>query len=221
MNLKNKCYVLFAGAIFQSVAWHAQADATVSKNTLKKVQQIYGTQASQNVAKWNDLLLELAGQDIQEQLSKVNDFFNRQKFVDDIVHWNKEDYWATPIEFIASGGGDCEDFSIAKYFSMRALGVPASKLRLMYVKALEYNMAHMVLAYYEQPNVVPLVLDNINKNILPANQRGDLQPVYSFNGEGLWAAKEQGRGKQLQNGGNNSLWKDLTSRMNLEKNNEE
>nr|WP_235594732.1 transglutaminase-like cysteine peptidase [Paraglaciecola hydrolytica] len=193
----------------------------MSKNTLKKVQQIYGTQASQNVAKWNDLLLELAGQDIQEQLSKVNDFFNRQKFVDDIVHWNKEDYWATPIEFIASGGGDCEDFSIAKYFSMRALGVPASKLRLMYVKALEYNMAHMVLAYYEQPNVVPLVLDNINKNILPANQRGDLQPVYSFNGEGLWAAKEQGRGKQLQNGGNNSLWKDLTSRMNLEKNNEE
>ncbi|WP_340677725.1 transglutaminase-like cysteine peptidase [Paraglaciecola sp.] len=220
MNLKRRCYALVTGAIFLSIGWHSAADTIVSKNTLKKVQKIYGTQASEDVTKWNDLLLELEGQDIQEQLSQVNNFFNRQKFVDDIDHWNKEDYWATPIEFIASGGGDCEDFSIAKYFSMRALGVPANKLRLMYVKALEYNMAHMVLAYYDKPNAIPLVLDNLNKNILPASKRGDLQPVYSFNGEGLWAAKEQGRGKQLQNGGNNSLWKDLTSRMNLEKNNE-
>jgi predicted transglutaminase-like cysteine proteinase len=207
-------------AILLSVTWKSHAGNLVDKTTLEKVQKIYGAQASEDVAKWNDLLLELEGQDIQRQLSQVNNFFNRQKFVDDSVHWNKEDYWATPIEFIASGGGDCEDFSIAKYFSMRALGVPANKLRLMYVKALDYNMAHMVLAYYEEPNVIPLVLDNLNKNILPANKRRDLQPVYSFNGEGLWAAKEQGRGKQLQDGGNNSLWKDLTSRMNLEKNNE-
>lgn len=220
MNLKNKCTVLFAGTILLSIAWQSKANNLVNKTTIEKVQKIYGTQASQDVAKWNDLLLELEGQDIQQQLSRVNNFFNRQKFVDDIEHWNKEDYWATPIEFIASGGGDCEDFSIAKYFSMRALGVPAIKLRLMYVKALDYNMAHMVLAYYEEPNVIPLVLDNLNKNILPANKRDDLQPVYSFNGEGLWAAKEQGRGKQLQDGGNNSLWKDLTNRMNLEKNNE-
>jgi predicted transglutaminase-like cysteine proteinase len=220
VNPKNRCTVLFTGAILLSIAWQSQANKLVDKITLEKVQKIYGTQASKNVAKWNNLLLELEGQDIQQQLSQVNSFFNRQKFVDDIEHWNKEDYWATPIEFIASGGGDCEDFSIAKYFSMRALGVPANKLRLMYVNALDYNMAHMVLAYYEKPNVIPLVLDNLNKNILPANKRRDLQPVYSFNGEGLWAAKEQGRGKRLQDGGNNSLWKDLTSRMNLEKNNE-
>ncbi|MEP7704231.1 transglutaminase-like cysteine peptidase [Paraglaciecola sp. 25GB23A] len=220
MNLKNKCNVLFVGVILLSIAWQSNANNLVDKTTIKKVQKIYGTQASQDVATWNDLLQELEGQDIQQQLSRVNNFFNRQKFVDDIEHWNKEDYWATPIEFIASGGGDCEDFSIAKYFSMRALGVPAIKLRLMYVKALDYNMAHMVLAYYEEPNVIPLVLDNLNKNILPANKRDDLQPVYSFNGEGLWAAKEQGRGKQLQDGGNNSLWKDLTNRMNMEKNNE-
>jgi predicted transglutaminase-like cysteine proteinase len=209
------------GTLFLSIGWHAQADTIVSKNTLKKVQKTYGVRASQDVAKWNDLLQELEGQDIQEQLSRVNRFFNHQKFVDDIEHWNKKDYWATPIEFIATGGGDCEDFSIAKYFSMRALGVPANKLRLMYVKALEYNMAHMVLAFYDKPNAIPLVLDNLNKNILPANKRRDLQPVYSFNGEGLWTAKEQGRGKQLQAGGNNSLWKDLNSRMNLERINED
>ena len=221
MKLKNLNWTMIAGIVLLSVVWRVQAAPVVSESTLKKIQKVYGTQASQDVAQWNNLLQTLADQDIQQQLSEVNNFFNRQKFVDDIVHWNKEDYWATPIEFIATGGGDCEDFSIAKYFSLRALGVPANKLRLMYVNALEYNQAHMVLAYYEQPNVIPLVLDNLNKTILPANQRRDLQPVYSFNGEGLWAAKEQGRGKQLQNGGNHSLWRDLTSRMNLEKNNEE
>jgi hypothetical protein len=90
----------------------------------------------------------------------------------------------------------------------------------MYVKALKYNMAHMVLAYYDKPDAIPLVLDNLNKKILPANKRPDLLPVYSFNGEGLWRAIEQGRGKQLQPGGNNSMWKDLNNRMNLEQTNE-
>jgi predicted transglutaminase-like cysteine proteinase len=203
------------------VGWFSQAASIVNQTTLKKVQKVYGIKASQDVAKWNDLLLELDGLDTQEQLSRVNSFFNRQRFVDDLDHWNKKDYWATPIEFIASGGGDCEDFSIAKYFSMRALGMPAAKLRLMYVKAIRYDMAHMVLAYYDKPNAIPLVLDNLNKKILPANKRRDLLPVYSFNGEGLWTAKEQGRGKQLQTGGNNSLWKDLTNRMNLEQSNED
>jgi predicted transglutaminase-like cysteine proteinase len=216
VDLKNRFFILFGIAILLSTGWHSQAITIVSEATLKAVQKMYGNGASQDVAKWNDLLLELDGEDTQEQLARVNRFFNRQKFVDDIEHWNKNDYWATPIEFIATGGGDCEDFSIAKYFSMRALGVPANKLRLMYVKALRYNMAHMVLAYYDKPNAIPLVLDNLNKKILPANKRPDLLPVYSFNGEGLWAAKEQGRGKQMQAGGNNSLWKDLTSRMDLE-----
>jgi predicted transglutaminase-like cysteine proteinase len=221
VNLEKRCFFLIVGAIFLSIGWHSQAVTVVSQTALKTVNEIYGKQASQDVANWNALLLELDGQDIKEQLYRVNRFFNRQAFVDDIEHWNKKDYWATPIEFIATGGGDCEDFSIAKYFSMRALGVPAAKLRLMYVKAIRYDMAHMVLAYYDKPNAIPLVLDNLNKKILPANIRRDLLPVYSFNGEGLWTAKEQGRGKQLQTGGNNSLWKDLTNRMNLEQSNED
>lgn len=198
-----------------------KAQAVISHSYLKKIQKVHGTQAAKHVEQWNNLLRKLQEQDTQEQLSSVNNFFNRQKFIDDIVHWNKPDYWATPIEFIVSGGGDCEDFSIAKYFSMRALGVPAEKLRLMYVTALEYDMAHMVLAYYDKPNAIPLVLDNLNKKILPANERNDLQPVYSFNGEGLWKAIENGRGEQLQAGGNNSLWKDLINRMNLESINED
>ncbi len=93
------------------------------------------------------------------------------------------------------------------------MGVPTEKLRLMYVKAIRLNQAHMVLAYYETPESIPLVLDNINPRILPANKRRDLLPIYSFNGNGLWLAKSQGRGQQVQSGGNNRLWEDLNTRI--------
>ena len=199
----------------------ARATFLFNDALFQKVQLRYGIEASQRVKDWQVLIDKHTGSSTADQLYEVNLFFNRLEFIDDLRHWNKNDYWATPVEFLATNGGDCEDFSIAKYFSLRALGVPTEKLRLMYVKALRYNMAHMVLAYYETPTSVPLVLDNLNRDILPANKRRDLQPVYSFNGDGLWLAKEQGQGKQVQKGGNNSLWDDLNKRMMQELNNNE
>ncbi len=177
------------------------------------VQSRYNPQAEGRVRDWQSLINTLQDDSTNDQLYEVNRFFNRVAFVDDKTHWGKNDYWATPIEFLATNKGDCEDFTIAKYFSLIELGVPAQKLRLMYVTATRPRQAHMVLAYYETPKSVPLVLDNINKRILPATQRRDLIPIYSFNGDGLWHAKSQGQGRRLQSGNNNSLFVDLTKRM--------
>ena len=109
-------------------------------------------------------------------LTLVNARLNRIRFVDDAVHWGQEDYWATPAESVASDGGDCEDFSIAKYFLLKELGVPVSRLRLVYVKAIRLNQAHMVLAYYARPDAEPLVLDNLDERVRAASQRTDLVP---------------------------------------------
>jgi predicted transglutaminase-like cysteine proteinase len=216
--------VLFFRVLFLCwIVFHLSAQATFVFNEalFQKVHVRFGIEASKRVRDWQEVIADNKNSSSADQLYEVNHFFNRLEFVDDLKHWNKNDYWATPVEFLSTNGGDCEDFSIAKYFSLRAMGVPAEKLRLMYVKALRYNMAHMVLAYYETPKSIPLVLDNLNKDILPANKRRDLRPVYSFNGEGLWMAKEQGRGKQVQEGGNNGLWEDLNKRMMQEFNNKE
>lgn len=191
----------------------ADVKLVISDALIENIGKEYGASAKGRVQEWQKLLADNLDEDIDEKLYSINRFFNRLDFVDDIIHWRKDDYWATPIEFLSTNAGDCEDFTIAKYFSLRELGVPAEKLRLMYVKANRLDQAHMVLAYYEQPNSVPLVLDNINPRILPASKRRDLTPVYSFNGEGLWIAKAQGRGRQVQSGGNNSLWQDLTRRI--------
>ena len=92
------------------------------------------------------------------------------------------DYWAAPIEALKSGKGDCEDYAIAKYMTLISMGIGAENLRITYVKATDFGQAHMVLAYYETLNEVPLILDNLNSNILPATKRPDLIPVYGFNG---------------------------------------
>jgi len=151
----------------------------------------------------------------REKLELVNDFMNRTPFVSDAQHWGKEDYWATPVEFLSTNGGDCEDFSIAKYFALRSLGVPDEKLRITYVKEIVvYNEAHMVLAYFPAPDAEPLVLDNINKTIRPASTRTDLVPVYSFNGSGLWLAKDQtGRGQSVGGSDRIGHWKDVQARL--------
>lgn len=207
----------FITAVSMVFMLRAIADSNIVFNDalFNKIRNQYDDDALERVQDWQQLLNTSHTLPIDEKLYQVNNFFNELEFVDDIDHWGKDDYWATPVEFLATEGGDCEDFVIAKYFSLKELGVPAEKLRLMYVTATRLRQAHMVLAYYEEPNSVPLVLDNINRRILPASRRRDLLPVYSFNGDGLWLAKEQGRGQKVQQGGNNNLWNDLNKRMQM------
>ncbi len=181
------------------------------------VQEKYGAPAAQRVRNWQQLMSDNQGRSEQEKLGMVNNFFNRLRFRSDISLWGKTDYWATPIEALGKGAGDCEDYSIAKYFTLRELGVPDSKMRIMYVKALRLDQAHMVLTYYPSPSAVPLVLDNINKRILPATRRTDLAPVYSFNGDGLWLAKSRDRGLRVGTSKRINLWQDLKARMQREK----
>jgi len=132
------------------------------------------------------------------RLASVNQFFNRRVvFTEDVDTWGENDHWASPLETLDQGRGDCEDYAIAKYFSLLATGMPAARLRLVYVRAQIGGpggalQAHMVLAYYAQPGAEPLILDNLISEVRPASRRPDLAPVFSFNSDGLW----QGVGAQ-------------------------
>jgi predicted transglutaminase-like cysteine proteinase len=188
---------------------------------LQAVREKYGAPALERVQEWQRLMRQNQDKSESEKLGLVNDFFNRLRFTSDIKLWGKVDYWATPIEAMGRGAADCEDYSIAKYFTLRELGIPDAKMRIMYVKALKLNQAHMVLTYYATPGAVPLVLDNLNKRILPADKRKDLAPVYSFNGDGLWLAKKRDRGLRVGTSERINLWQDLKARMKRELGNDE
>ena len=90
----------------------------------------------QALADWQKLLHDAKDLPINDKLKRVNEFFNRHiAFGEDIDVWGQEDYWATPMESLSKGRGDCEDYVIAKYFVLRELNVPDKQLRLIYVKA--------------------------------------------------------------------------------------
>ncbi len=153
-------------------------------------------------------------QDELLRLRDMNDFFNRRlTFREDNVTWGVPDYWASPLESLDKRAGDCEDYAIAKYFSLAASGVPTAKLRMVYVRARlqGQSLAHMVLAYYSQPGVEPLILDNLRPEVLPASQRADLTPVFSFNTEGLW----QGTGQVTAGDplARLSMWRELVAKV--------
>ena len=197
--------------------WAVGGSLGITDEMLDMVATEYGRRARLRIVDWQRLVDENQSLSEEEKLQVTNQFFNQNRFVDDITHWKQSDYWATPIEFLATYGGDCEDFAIAKYITLRALDIPEEKLRITYVKALRLNQAHMVLTYYRQARAIPLVLDNLDQKILPADQRADLQPVYSFNAEGLWLAKMRSEGQKIGTANDINMWRDLVVRLQRER----
>jgi predicted transglutaminase-like cysteine proteinase len=154
-----------------------------------------GPRAVASLPALQSLLQPVPQADDEMQLAAVNEFFNRRiVFRDDAQAWGQIDRWTSPLELLDKGEGDCEDYVIAKYFSLLALGMPAQRLRLVYVRAHVggESIAHMVLAYYAQPGAEPLILDNLVGSVRPASRRPDLTPVFSFNSDGMW----EGTGSQ-------------------------
>ena len=183
--------------------------------------QRFGPSAGESFRDWQKLLESSADQTAPAQLKRVNDFYNRRiKFREDLAIWGQSDYWATPMETLGRGAGDCEDFAIAKYFTLLLLNIPDDRLRLIYVQARlggvnsSITQAHMVLAYYPSPGAEPLILDNLIDDLMPASRRPDLQPVFSFNSQGLWQGASGARGA----GGpaNLTRWQELLRRARAE-----
>lgn len=174
----------------------------------------YGSDAARSIEAWQKTMQNLTNASEMTKLKVINQFFNKAiPFKSDQSHWKKEDYWATPYESLVTQGGDCEDYVIAKYYSLIKLGVDVKKLRITYVNALRLNEAHMVLAYFPYPDDIPLVLDNIDPRIKRANKRRDLEPVYSFNATGMWLDKMKGEGILMGNPNKLDLWTNLRIRM--------
>jgi predicted transglutaminase-like cysteine proteinase len=172
-----------------SLVWLVSVPWAFDAARMQRAAEHMGPRALAALPALQAMLQPAATLDEEGQLAAVNVFFNRRiVFRDDAEAWNQPDHWASPLELLDKGQGDCEDYAIAKYFSLLVLGMPVQRLRLVYVRAqIDGNsVAHMVLAYYPQPGAEPLILDNLVTSVRPASRRPDLTPVFSFNSEGLW-----------------------------------
>ena len=184
------------------------------------LRQNHGERGSQAFNDWKRLVDTNLAAATGQKLASVNDFFNRRIQADEDARvWGRADYWATPGELLGKGRGDGEDFAIAKYFTLLALNIPPEQLRLVYVRPRGdgrpgTNPVHMVLAHYDGPGLDPTILDNRNRDLLPATRRPDLQPVFSFNSLGVWeetaSAASAGDPNRL------AMWEDTLRRARAE-----
>ncbi len=146
----------------------------------------YGNGTAEMV-KWKTNIEKFKGLPLKDMATKVNTLINKTKYITDNKNWGKTDYWATPVEFFTRGG-DCEDFAIAKYVSLRALGVPENRMRIAIVQDTLKNIPHAILVVYTEGGAV--ILDNQSKAMKYASHVKRYKPIFSINRTAWWLHKD-------------------------------
>jgi len=163
---------------------------------------------------YQKLKADVKDYDLIRKLSHVNTFINKILPKHDIKAGIAMDYWATPKEFLIEGHGDCEDYAIAKYFTLLELGIPKEKLYLAVVKVKTQRDNHMVLLYVEDKNKSPLVLDNLSFRVIPFTKRPTLIPKFAFNEIDSYLFSTEKFTKRVKiNWGKTNKWQELLEKV--------
>ncbi len=137
------------------------------------------------VKEWRDMIVEMRSKSLRDKLSTVNAWANEHPYIVDQLNWGMEDYWETPYQFMEING-DCEDYAIAKYYSLREAGVPEDAMRIIIVQ--DFNLGgiiHAILGVYDGNDL--LVLDNQIQQIMPAMRIYHYRPIYGVNESWWWS----------------------------------
>ena len=209
------CALLAAVAVALAASAELGFSRSVTPGLIAHFERLFGKGARTRLEGWKTFVRDTGGRPVAREtdfLQPVNRFFNRLPSVEDMDHWGVEDYWATPAEALSSNGADCEDYAIGKYFTLKELGVPITRLRLVYAKTWSSRNAHLVLAYYPDARADPLILDNMEAAIRPASARPDLIPVYTFNDEDL-LLPQAGVAPIRMSAQSNRKWRDVLDKL--------
>ncbi|MFX4212471.1 transglutaminase-like cysteine peptidase [Aliarcobacter butzleri] len=166
------------------------------------------------LAKYEEVRSKARNLDINKKLAQINLFINGSLAEFDNASMGIDDYWMTPKEFFIKGHGDCEDYVIAKYFTLLELGVKKENLYTAIVKVEGSASLHLVLLYVEDKNKSPLVLDNLSFKILPFSKRTDLTPIAAFNEiDSYTLTREKFLQKANVDWGKENKWEKLLNRV--------
>ena len=220
---RNYFRVITTFALFFTTA--LASEPFLPSELLARVKEEYGRGAERSLLRWQKFITKNADSSVERKLQRVNLYFNVIPYASDSKQWGVSDYWATPVELLVHDRGDCEDYAIAKYFTLRKLGIPAEQLRVIYVhvsdrrrqwqigNGLNENLEHMVLGFYETPTSAPLILDNLTRGIQPASERPELKPVFSFHSDALIMSMLRKRGVDVKYRDGTEKWYDFMLRI--------
>ena len=192
---------------------------SISKIVLNNAKVTFGQEAANRLIAWNELINNNKDKSVAEKLKLTNEFFNRIPVKTEAELWGHT-HWSTPFEMVTRNGGSYADHAIGKYMTLAALGISVDYLQLTHVHSVATpDQSYMVLTYRSGPNAMPLVLDVLNSEIKPANERNDLSPQDSLNESGLWRSKAQKEGRadaETEASKHIELWHEMNARMDKE-----
>jgi len=202
------CLLLFLLA-FPTLSFASIFDRLFSSETSHSLTE-------KRLSEWRSLIADSQNDSEWQKLNRVNRFFNKVRYSADIEQWGEVDYWATPTEFLTSNAGDCEDYAIAKFYTLIAMGINADNLRLTHVTITPSNQAHMVLLVKEEGSGALLTLDNRVNDISAFGLQSDLTPVYSFNNANLWINHTKDQIEKVGSVSQIKKWTQLKQRRQLQ-----
>ena len=135
---------------------------------------------------WQEMINSVRNQPDKDKMETVNKYLNESSYITDMVNWHQEDYWATINQFLGKDG-DCEDYAIAKYYSLKELGFKVDQMRIVIVHDNNLNIAHAILAVYLKDKI--WILDNQVSHIISSDQVVHYRPLYSINENAWWLHK--------------------------------
>jgi len=142
-----------------------------------------GTFNKCHLREWYAFLATIKDNPRSQQIDAVNRYANQKAYVIDPDNYSLDDYWAIPREFLYNGG-DCEDYAITKFFSLRWLGYGKDDLRLLILQDTNLRIRHAVLLVFDHEQV--LVLDNQSQQVVPQEKIVHYVPLYSLNEQQWW-----------------------------------
>jgi hypothetical protein len=176
---------LFVFLIFTNLLF-AQSYLYFTQDEMNYIEKTKGKIPKNRIGDYEKFMRHIKNHPKSQQLKEVNLYLNQLLPQHDKITRKKEDYWATPKEFLISGFGDCEDYAIIKYFSLLRLGFDEKKLFMTVVKVKHSRGRHMVLSYFRDKKKYPLILDNLSFRMLPLNKRTDLKAEFFLNSTGVY-----------------------------------
>ena len=132
---------------------------------------------------WDSFLKEIRNDSLMDKIKLINGFANRVRYIDDMRNYRLSDFWATPLEFLKNRG-DCEDYAITKYLSLKALGIPVEDMRIVVLKDTNIREHHAILIV--DVNGFQMVLDNQTDYVVEDRLIRHYAPIYSLNEQGAW-----------------------------------
>ena len=201
--------------IFLSISLLYSKSISLDNKDLQKIKNSIDEKAiTIRLIKYLDLKKKIKEFKTLKKLSYVNAFYNKILPINDLTKYKVDDYWSTPKEFLISGRGDCEDYAIAKYFTLIETGIPKEKLFLAVVKVKNETDYHMVLLYFEDKKSMPLVLDNLSFKVVPFNIRKKLEAKFIFNEKEAFVLKDKKIYKKAKiNWGKVNKWQELLTKV--------